>query len=77
VKLRIGRLDRLLLFIPLLLITTPSHTDHRTQVLGANIDSPKCFPHQEGFWEDVNVAQCLKVSSPSILPYDTRDDLKR
>ena len=29
--------------------------------LAANIDSnPKCFPHQHGFWEDVNVANCLR-----------------
>lgn len=27
------------------------------KVLGANIDSPKCWPHQKGFWEDVNVGR--------------------
>ena len=42
------------------------------KVLESNIDTPKCFPHQEGFWEDVNVANCLKVSA-EIVPYDTRD----
>ncbi len=47
------------------------------QILGSNIDTPKCFPHQHGFWEDVNVANCLKKSTPSIVPYDTRDPLKR
>eukprot|EP01032_Pedospumella_encystans_P012567 gene12567-14533_t len=47
------------------------------EVLGTNIDTPKCFPHQHGFWEDVNVANCLKKSTPSIVPYDTRDPLKR
>jgi hypothetical protein len=47
------------------------------QVLGKNIDSPKCFPHQTGFWEDVNVANCLKKSTPSIVPYDTRDPQQR
>lgn len=47
------------------------------QVLSENIDTPKCFPHQHGFWEDVNVASCLKKSTPSIVPYDTRDSLKR
>lgn len=30
-----------------------------------------------GFWEDVNVANCLKKSTPSIVPYDTRDPLLR
>ena len=45
--------------------------------LGNNIDSPKCFPHQQGFWEDVNVANCLMQSSPSIVPYDTRDTTQR
>ena len=35
------------------------------------IDTPSCFPHQHGFWEDVNVANCLSKSD--ILPYDTKD----
>lgn len=47
------------------------------KVLGENIDSPKCFPHQKGFWEDVNVANCLKASDAHIVPYDTRDSQKR
>mmetsp|Transcript_25138 Transcript_25138/g.25339 ORF Transcript_25138/g.25339 Transcript_25138/m.25339 type:complete len:691 (+) Transcript_25138:3-2075(+) len=46
------------------------------QILMDNIDTPKCFPHQHGFWEDVNIASCLRVSA-NILPYDTRDELKR
>ena len=31
-----------------------------------------CRPNQHGFWEDVNVALCLK--NEGILPIDTRDD---
>lgn len=46
------------------------------EVLVANLDSPKCFPHQKGFWEDVNVANCLRVSA-SIVPMDTRDEFQR
>lgn len=55
-------------------------------LLGQNIDTPKCFPHQHGFWEDVNIANCLRVSSEDfsslgphgqILPIDTRDVLQR
>ncbi len=46
------------------------------QVLGENLDSPKCFAHQVGFWEDVNIANCLRKSA-NIVPYDTRDDLER
>lgn len=46
------------------------------QVLGSHLDDQKCFPHQVGFWEDVNVANCLKVSG-GITPYDTRDRLER
>lgn len=45
-------------------------------VLGAHLDSPECFPHQRGFWEDVNIANCLRVNG-AILPYDTRDPLER
>ena len=45
-------------------------------LLAANIDSPHCFPHQRGFWEDVNVANCLRESG-GIVPYDTRDKLER
>eukprot|EP01039_Chlorochromonas_danica_P000862 gene862-937_t len=41
-------------------------------VLGENLDRPRCFPHQKGFWEDVNVANCLLVGG-KITPYDTRD----
>ena len=46
------------------------------RILAENIDSPKCFAHQEGFWEDVNVANCLRVSG-NILPVDTRDTQER
>lgn len=55
-------------------------------VLAANLDSPKCWPHQKGFWEDVNVASCLRTSTEElkdwgpygqILPYDTRDSKQR
>lgn len=46
-------------------------------VLGENIDGPKCFPHQRGFWEDVNVANCLKSSDAHIVPYQTRDPQDR
>jgi glycoprotein-N-acetylgalactosamine 3-beta-galactosyltransferase len=56
------------------------------EVLGANINSQKCWPHQKGFWEDVNVASCLRVSTEErkswgpygqIMPFDTRDQKKR
>lgn len=55
-------------------------------ILAANLDSPKCWPHQRGFWEDVNVANCLRTSTDErkewgpygqILPYDTRDSKQR
>eukprot|EP01041_Mallomonas_annulata_P004115 gene4115-8174_t len=46
------------------------------QVLMQHIETPKCFPHQVGFWEDVNIAHCLKVGG-DIDPYDTRDSQKR
>ena len=46
------------------------------KVLVDNIDTPKCFPHQRGFWEDVNVANCLRVSG-NIIPHDTRDNKER
>ena len=46
------------------------------KILGENIDSPKCYAHQKGFWEDVNVAHCLRVSA-KIEPYDTRDPQER
>ena len=43
-------------------------------LLHNNLHTPKCFPHQVGFWEDVNIANCLRVSSEGlILPYDTKD----
>eukprot|EP00605_Chrysophyceae_sp_TOSAG23-4_P002456 GSChrysophyteH1.ASY1.ANO1.2715.1 assembled CDS len=48
------------------------------KILGENIDGPKCWPHQKGFWEDVNVGNCLRQSTNgAIMPYDTRDNLKR
>ena len=55
-------------------------------MLAANLDSPKCWPHQKGFWEDVNVASCLRTSTEErkewgpygqIMPYDTRDAQQR
>jgi hypothetical protein len=46
------------------------------RVLGAHLDGPPCFPHQKGFWEDVNVANCLRETT-GILPMDTRDELER
>lgn len=46
-------------------------------LLAENIHSnPKCQPHLKGFWEDVQVARCLKQVG-NILPYDTRDVLGR
>eukprot|EP01036_Dinobryon_divergens_P028475 gene28475-37425_t len=45
------------------------------KLLQDNIDTPKCFPHQHGFWEDVNTANCLKTQQ--IVPYDTRDSQER
>ena len=44
--------------------------------LGPALDTPACFPHQVGFWEDVNIANCLKVTA-NIIPYDTRDKQER
>ena len=54
------------------------------RVLGKALveNSPKCWPHQKGFWEDVNVANCLRQMTAErkewgpfgqIMPYDTRD----
>ena len=40
--------------------------------MGPALDKSECYPHQRGFWEDVNVAHCLKVAG-GIEPYDTRD----
>ena len=45
-------------------------------LLASRIDTPECYPHQRGFWEDVNIANCLNVAG-EILPYDTRDSLER
>ena len=48
------------------------------RLLSENIDTPKCYPHQVGFWEDVNIAHCLLVSSEGkLFGYDTRDSLER
>ena len=48
------------------------------QLLMENVETPKCFPHQVGFWEDVNIANCLrKSSSNKLVAYDTRDQLQR
>ena len=44
--------------------------------LGENLDKPECFAHQVGFWEDVNIANCLRKSN-KIEPFDTRDAKKR
>jgi glycoprotein-N-acetylgalactosamine 3-beta-galactosyltransferase len=49
---------------------------HALQALGPMLDDPKCFPHQVGFWEDVNIANCLRKSG-TILPHDTRDGKQR
>ena len=46
------------------------------KIMAPMLDSPKCFTNQVGFWEDVNIANCLKVSG-NIEPYDTRDSLGR
>ena len=46
------------------------------KVLGENLDTAQCNAHQVGFWEDVNIANCLKKSA-DIIPIDTRDDKKR
>ena len=43
-------------------------------ILRDNIDRPKCYAHQRGFWEDVNVANCLNKSA-GIEAIDTRDEL--
>ena len=40
------------------------------------LDNPACQPHLKGFWEDVQVANCLKKAG-GVLPYDTRDGLGR
>ena len=42
------------------------------KIMGPALDTVDCYPHQRGFWEDVNVAHCLKVAG-GIEPYDTRD----
>jgi len=47
-----------------------THFDFR--LLGSHLDGPPCFPHQRGFWEDVNVANCLREAE-NIMPMDTRD----
>ena len=47
------------------------------EVLAENaLDNPQCQPHLKGFWEDVQVANCLKKAA-GVLPYDTRDELGR
>ena len=44
------------------------------QVLKDNLDTPKCYPHQHGFWEDVNIANCLRVSTePSTADKSKKD----
>lgn len=45
-------------------------------ILGAHLDSPECYPHQRGFWEDVNIANCLRQNG-NVLPHDTRDPQER
>jgi glycoprotein-N-acetylgalactosamine 3-beta-galactosyltransferase len=37
------------------------------------LDNPLCQPHLKGFWEDVQVANCLKKAA-GVLPFDTRDE---
>jgi glycoprotein-N-acetylgalactosamine 3-beta-galactosyltransferase len=46
------------------------------KILGENLNSAKCLAYHTGSWEDVNIANCLLVTS-GIVPYDTRDHLKR
>jgi hypothetical protein len=46
-------------------------------VLAAHLDGPPCFPHQKGFWEDVNTANCLQKVQEHIFPFDTRDEFGR
>mmetsp|Transcript_16257 Transcript_16257/g.37689 ORF Transcript_16257/g.37689 Transcript_16257/m.37689 type:complete len:134 (-) Transcript_16257:248-649(-) len=47
------------------------------QLLATNaVDQPHCQPNLKGFWEDVQVAGCLKRSG-GVLPLDTRDSLGR
>jgi hypothetical protein len=48
---------------------------HSLKKIAPLLDSPKCYAHQVGFWEDVNVAHCLQVLD--IKPYDTRDSQGR
>jgi len=43
------------------------------QVLADHLDGAPCFPHQRGFWEDVNIANCLSKTH-NIKPFDTRDE---
>jgi len=43
------------------------------KLLASNaLDNPLCQPHLHGFWEDVQVASCLKKTA-GVLPFDTRD----
>eukprot|EP01064_Diplonema_japonicum_P036088 TRINITY_DN8005_c0_g1_i1.p1 TRINITY_DN8005_c0_g1~~TRINITY_DN8005_c0_g1_i1.p1 ORF type:complete len:410 (+),score=75.13 TRINITY_DN8005_c0_g1_i1:1166-2395(+) len=44
------------------------------KVLANNLDNPKCEPHGKMFWEDVQVAKCLRFFD--IVPVDTRDNRK-
>lgn len=46
------------------------------EILGSHLDAPACYPKQRGFWEDVNVANCL-LKGGNVVPYDTRDPLLR
>eukprot|EP01059_Diplonema_ambulator_P020830 TRINITY_DN3474_c0_g1_i5.p1 TRINITY_DN3474_c0_g1~~TRINITY_DN3474_c0_g1_i5.p1 ORF type:complete len:248 (+),score=61.25 TRINITY_DN3474_c0_g1_i5:129-872(+) len=39
--------------------------------LANNLDNPRCEPHGKMFWEDVQVAKCLRMLN--IVPTDTRD----
>lgn len=48
------------------------------RLLRDNIDTQRCYNHQVGFWEDVNIAHCLLVASDEKLsPFDTRDEMGR
>ena len=40
-------------------------------LLIANLDREKCWPHQHVNTEDVNIAHCLEVNG--VIPHDTRD----
>lgn len=52
--------------------TCPPYITHLTYPIPTPTYTYTHIHAQEGFWEDVNIAHCLKVSG-GILPHDTRD----